>query len=346
MGLPKKIKKDLDLQPGLQQTNPRQYLENFIDQKNTPLPRGIDFTDLDGGFVDWVNTELELVIDGEKIPVTFLTAQRWTEFTKTWQSSDKYKNIKIPFISVVRKPEGQPGTNPSDFKIPVRKTFPYMVVPTWDGNRKGADVYMAPQPVGVDLTYTIRFFTYRMAELNVLNQKVLKTFSSSQSYVNIKGNYFPIILESVGDESTIDNIDEKRYYVQTYELKMMAYTLDKDEFKIVPAVNRTVLTYDLTDKRPKNVAKFIKDQSQNDKSLNLIVQFLVSAPTYLNFQSDSDANFTSLETENITAVTIRVNGNVVTVPFTVHNGDLVNINIVRMDATKISEIMLRGTIPL
>jgi hypothetical protein len=205
---------------------------------------------------------------------------------------------------------------------------------------------MAPQPVGVDLTYTIRFFTYRMAELNVLNQKVLKTFSSSQSYVNIKGNYFPIILESVGDESTIDNIDEKRYYVQTYELKMMAYTLDKDEFKIVPAVNRTVLTYDLTDKRPKNVAKFIKDQSQNDKSLNLIVQFLVSAPTYLNFQSDSDANFTSLETENITAVTIRVNGNVVTVPFTVHNGDLVNINIVRMDATKISEIMLRGTIPL
>jgi hypothetical protein len=346
MGLPKKIKKDLDLQPGLQQSNPRQYLENFIDQKNTPLPRGIDFTDLDGGFVDWVNTELELVIDGEKIPVTFLTAQRWTEFTKTWQSSDKYKNIKIPFISVVRKPEGQPGTNPSDFKIPVRKTFPYMVVPTWDGNRKGADVYMAPQPVGVDLTYTIRFFTYRMAELNVLNQKVLKTFSSSQSYVNIKGNYFPIILESVGDESTIDNIDEKRYYVQTYELKMMAYTLDKDEFKIVPAVNRTVLTYDLTDKRPKNVAKFIKDQSQNDKSLNLIVQFLVSAPTYLNFQSDSDANFTSLETENITAVTIRVNGNVVTVPFTVHNGDLVSINIVRMDATQISEIILRGTIPL
>ena len=185
-----------------------------------------------------------------------------------------------------------------------------------------------------------------MSELNVLNQKVLKTFTSAQSYVNIKGNYFPIMLESVGDESTIDNIDEKRYYVQTYELKMMAYVLDKDEFRIVPAVNRTIVTYDFTDKRPKNVAKFIKDQSQNDKSLNLIVQFLVSAPTYLNFQSDSDANFTSLETNNITAVTIRVNGNVVTVPFTVHNGDLVNINIVRMDATKISEIMLRGTIPL
>jgi putative Mn2+ efflux pump MntP len=37
---------------------------------------------------------------------------------------------------------------------------------------------------------------------------------------------------------------------------------------------------------------------------------------------------------------------VVTVPFTVHNGDLVSINIVRMDATQISEIILRGTIPL
>ena len=127
---------------------------------------------------------------------------------------------------------------------------------------------------------------------------------------------------------------------------MMAYTLDKEEFKVVPAVNRAVMTYDLTEKRPKNVAKFIKDQSQNDKSLNLIVQFLVSAPTYLNFQSDSDASFVSLDTVNITAATIRVNGNVVTVPFTVHNGDLIGINIVRMDATKISEMMLRGTIPL
>ena len=346
MGLPKKIKKDLDLQPGLLQSNPRQYLENFIDQKNTPLPRGIDFTDLDGGFVDWVNKELELVIDGEKIPVTFLTAQRWTEFTKTWQNSDKYKNIKIPFISVVRKPDGQPGTNPVDFGIPIRRSFPYMTVPTWDGNRKGADVYMTPPPVGVDLTYTVRFFTYRMTELNKLNEIVLKAFYAAQSYVNIKGNYFPIMLESIGDESTIDNIDEKRYYVQTYELKMMAYTLDKEEFKVVPAINRTIMTYDLTEKRPKNVAKFIKDQSQNDKSLNLIVQFLVSAPTYLNFQSDSDANFVSLDTVNITAATIRVNGNVVTVPFTVNNGDLVSINIVRMDATQISEIILRGTIPI
>jgi len=346
MSLPKKFKKDLDLQPGLAESNPRQYLENFIDQKNTPLPKGVDFADLDAGFVEWVNKELELVIEGEKVAVNFLTAQRWSEFTRTWQNSDKYKNIKIPFISVVRKPEVQPGTNPSDFKIPIRKTFSYMTVPTWDGNRKGADIYMATQPVGADLTYTVRFFTYRMSELNILNQKVLTKFASAQSYVNIKGNYFPIMLESVGDESTIDSLDEKRYYVQTYELKMMAYTLDKEEFKVVPAVNRAVLTYELSHKRPKNVAKFIKDQSQNDKSLNLIIQFLVSAPSYLNFQSDSDANFVSLDTDNITAATIRVNGNVVTVPFTVHNGDLVSINIVRMDATKISEIMLRGTIPL
>jgi len=346
MALPKKFKKDLDLQPGLHESNPRQYLENFIDQKNTPLPRGIDFADLDAGFVEWVDKTLQIVIDGEKVPVNFLTAQRWTEFTRTWQNSDKYKNIKIPFISVVRKPEGQPGTNPVDFGIPIIRSFPYMVVPTWDGNRKGADVYMAPRPVGVDLTYTIRFFTYRMSELNKLNELILKTFFAAQAYVNIKGNYFPIMLENVGDESTIDSIDEKRYYVQTYELKMMAYTLDPEDFKIVPAVNRAVLTYEFSEKRPKNVAKFIKDQTQNDKSLNLIVQFLVSAPTYLNFQSDSSANFVSLETENITAATIRVNGNVVTVPFSVNNGDLIGINIVRMDATKISEMMLRGTIPL
>ena len=129
------------------------YADNYFKQNPGNLPRGIDFTDLDNGFVEWVKTYLDTVVEGELVPVSFLTAQRWTEFTRTWQNSDKYKNIKIPFISVVRKPDAQPGTNPQDFNIPFKDyRIPVSVIPTWDGNKKGADVYLIPQPVGVDVT--------------------------------------------------------------------------------------------------------------------------------------------------------------------------------------------------
>jgi hypothetical protein len=346
MALPKKFKKNLDLPVTDLQGGPKQYIEDYLAKNKMSLPRGVDHADLDKGFVDWVDTDLSIVVDGAKVPVSFLTAQRWSEFTKTWQSSDKYKNIKIPFVSVVRKPDAQPGTNPADFKIPVRKTFPYMTIPTWDGNKKGSNVYMIPQPVGVDLTYNIRFFTFRMNELNKLNKKVLTTFASAQAYVNIKGHFFPIYLENIGDESTIEDIEGKRYYVQTYELRMAAYILDEDEFEVKPGLERAIMSYEVSEKTPRAVATFIKDESENDKTINCIVQFLPGSPTVLTFQADTVANFVSLEIHNITAVVIRVNGVIVSLPFSINDSDTLSISIVRTDSTQLSEIILRGTVPL
>ena len=348
MALPKKIKKDINLLTAKPVINPLTGEgPEYHDLNPGNLPRGIDFADLDNGFVDWVKKDLNVVIEGELVPVSFLTAQRWSEFTRTWQNSDKYKNIKIPFVSVVRKPDVQPGTNPQDFNIPLKDyRIPVSIIPKWDGNKKGADVYLIPQPVGVDLTYTVRFFTYRMNELNVLNQKVLATFASAQSYVNIKGHYFPIMLESIGDESTVDDLDGKRYYVQTYELRMMAYTLEEDKFEIRPGLERAILSYEVETKRPKVVTKFIKDESQNDKTINLIVQFLVGSPTTVTFVADSLANFTSIDTDNVSSVIIYVNNVPVTLPFYLTFDDVVGISIVRADSGQMSEIILRGTVPL
>jgi hypothetical protein len=188
MALPKKRVKDIDIKIIDPAGGPANWVNQFLDQNKQFLPRSVDFEDLDSGFVSFINNDLQIIVEGEKVPVNFLTLQRWNEFAKTWTATDKYKNIKIPFISVVRKPNPETGTNPADFKIPVRKNFPYMQIPVWDGNRKGADIYSIPNPVGVDLLYTVRFFSYRMRELNKLHQKILQTFASAQAYVNIKGH--------------------------------------------------------------------------------------------------------------------------------------------------------------
>jgi len=348
MALPKKIKKNINIKMVEPDSGPEAYIQGYLDKNPGNLPRGVDFTDLDDGFVGWANTTLEVVVEGEKVPFSFLTAQRWSEFTRTWQSSDKYKNIKIPFISIVRKPDAQPGTNPADFNIPLKDyQIPISIIPTWDGNKKGANILSIPQPVGVDLTYTLRFFTYRMSELNLLNQKVLTSFASAQSYVNIKGHYFPIMLESIGDESTIDDIEGKRYYVQTYELRMMAYLLDENRFEIKPALERAIMSYEVVDKKARVITNFIKDESLNDKTIACIIQFMPGSPTTVTFKADGITQFVSVElSSNVSSTAFYVNGSPVSLPFSVTENDSISLNIVRTVSTQFSEITLRGVMPI
>ena len=344
MALPKKRKKDIDIKVVDPNGGPEEWVDQFLDQNKQFLPREVDIDDLDKGFVEFVDGDLEIVIEGEKIPVHFLTLQRWNEFAKTWKTSDKYKNMKIPFISIVRRPNPETGTNPADFKIPVRKEFPYMQIPVWDGNRKGADIYGIPNPVGVDMFYTVRFFTFRMRELNKLTKKILQTFASAQAYVNIKGHYFPIMLESIGDESQVDDLSGKRYYVQSYEMKLMGYLVDTEEFEVKPAINRVFVTTEIEEKRVRPVARFIKDDTEDDKSLKVVIQFLPKSPTTIKFSTDNKTNFSTIETTNIDTYTIYKNGNVVSIPFSVEPTDKIQIAIVKTDSNEISEITLRGLI--
>lgn len=216
------------------------YLDN-ISKNNGYLPKGINHEDMDSSFVDFIKDDLDVTIKGEKVPAILLTIQRWSEFSRTWQFSDKYKNIKIPFITIVRKPDPQKGTNQSGyFNIPGKPTYTYMKVPTWDGNRKGMDIYKIPQPVPVDLNFEVRVFCNRMRDLNKFNKEIIKLFSSEQYYIKVNEHPIPIILENIGDESVIDDFENKRYYVQLYEMKLMGYLLDEDDFEKVPAINRVI----------------------------------------------------------------------------------------------------------
>ncbi len=343
MSLPKKRKTNIQIKSENPDRGPALWVEQFIDQNKQFLPRSVNHEDLDGGLVNFIDKDLDLSFDN-KVPVIFLTAQRWSEFAKTWRFVDKYKNIKIPFISIVRKPDAQPGTNPADFKIPIRKKFPYMSIPVWDGNRKGMDIYRIPNPVGVDLTYTVRFFTYKMRQLNTFNKMILQAFASAQAYINVKGHYFPIMLESIGDESTVDGIENKRFYVQTYEMKLMGYLVDEEEFDVVPAINRIVVTTEVDKKKPKAIVNFISSEDEKDKTVSCIIQFLPGSPTEVTIPLDNNITFNTIAKTNINTVTLKLDGGTVTTPFSGDVNQLLNISIVRTDSTKLSEIILSGMI--
>lgn len=242
----------------------RQSLLDRITKSDSFLPDSLFHDDLDMGMLDFIKQNFIITSDGEQIPIIpkILTLQRWGEFTSNWQFSDEDGNVKLPFIAVVRRPEVQPGTNPvTQRTIPDRKLFYYASVPTWDGTRKGSDIYKIPQPVAVDISFEVTIVCTKFRDLNKFNKKVLQKFSSRQSYASIKGHYIPIILDTITDNSPMDTLDGRRFYLQTYKFIMLGYIVDSDEFEVMPSINRSILMTEFigtTNVRKKYITKSIE----------------------------------------------------------------------------------------
>jgi hypothetical protein len=340
MGLPKGYRKNLNITPKSIGNDRREEMLEDISKNGTYLPKGVLHEDMDKSFVEFIENGIDLTLGGEKVPVVFLTIQRWAEFAKTWQYSDEYKNIKMPFITVVRKPDAQIGTNQAGyFNIPGKPTFTYMKVPTWDGNRKGMDVYKIPQPVPIDLVYEVRLFCNRMRDLNKLNRKIIQTFSPLEHYIKVNGHPMPILLESIGDESVINNLDERKYYVQMFNMKMMGYLLDEEDFEVTPAISRAVAVIELSDEIKRAQYQITKDEETKTVCLSVTFKRGISSAT---IPIELKARYTSENATNANSVSYQVNGSNSSIPFSVKNGDELFISVNKSDIQKESTITLNG----
>jgi len=231
----------------------RQELLDRITKSDAYLPDSILHDDLDSGMLDFIKTNFIVVSDGLQIPIIpkILTIQRWGEFANNWEFSDDDGNVKVPFIAIIRKPDVQPGTNPvTQRTIPDRRTFHYASVPTWNGTQIGADIYKMPQPVAVDITFEVTIVCHKFRDLNKFNKIVLQKFSSRQAYTSVKGHYIPIILEGIEDNSPIDTVDGRRFYIQNYKFIMLGILIDSEEFEVKPAISRFFLLNEFIDQKP------------------------------------------------------------------------------------------------
>jgi hypothetical protein len=348
--MPKGYITNIDITNGKIGPERRQEILDGIADQGTFLPRGVNAEDMDSSVVDFFNSEdgLSISIDGEKVPVIFLTIQRWNEFTKTWSFTDKYKNINMPFITILRKPDIQQGQNQAGlWNIPGRRTYTYMKVPTWDGARSGVDLYKVPQPVSVDLTYEIRIFTTKMKDLNLFNTAIQLAFQSRQCYINVKGHPMPLHLESIGDESNIDDFENKRFYVQTFEVTLLGYLLDESQYEVIPTINRTVMALEIDERKIFNDVLF--DASRKDNIANFAFIFKPRSNNQFSFTLQYDVNFTQLiDVKNISRITIISNGStifdgtIMNTPLILSANDIITIKVTK-NYLAVSEFKLVGT---
>jgi hypothetical protein len=313
----------------------RQEILDGIADKGTYLPRGVMEEDMDETVIDFVQSDkrLSLSIDGVKVPVIFLTIQRWIEFTKTWQFSDKYKDIQLPFITVIRQPDIQQGQNQAGlWNIPGGRTYTYMKVPTFDGVRHGIDLYKVPQPTSVDLTYEIRLFTNKMKDLNRFNNKIQRAFQSRQCYINVNGHPMPLHLESIGDESNVDDFENRRFYVQMFEMKLLGYILDEEDFEVIPTVNRTMVAMEVDENKITSDVVF-----DTNKKGNVAVYSFVFKPKtsgMFSFIAKYNISFSQMtEIADLSRIVILVNGVgvfdglILTSPIIINENDTITIKV-------------------
>jgi hypothetical protein len=327
----------------------RQEILDGIANQGTFLPRGVSEEDMDQAFVEFLKDDARVMvtIDGEKVPVIFLTIQRWTEFTKTWKFTDEYKNIEMPFITVVRRPDIQQGQNQAGlWNIPGNRTYTYMKIPTWDGIRHGIDLYKVPQPTPVDITYEVRIFTNRMKDLNKFNGLIQRAFQSRQCYINVKGHPMPLHLEGIGDESNIENFENRRFYVQMFEMKLLGYLLDENDYEVIPTINRTFMALEIEESKIFNDVVFEPKLVNNDVTFNFV--YKARANNQFTFTAQYNATFSQLvNIENLTRIVITVNnmvvfdGTVLVAPLVFNANDIVSVRVYK-DFLKIGKFTLIG----
>jgi hypothetical protein len=333
MAVPKGFRNNININPSKIGPERRQEILDDIADRGTFLPRGVSEEDMDESFVEFINNDLSISVDGEKVPVLFMTLQRWSEFTKTWQHADKNRSVELPVITIVRRPDIQVGQNQAgNYNIPGMKTYTYVKIPTFDGVRSGVDLYKVPQPTSVDITYEIRLFTKKMRDLNKLNTLIHKTFNAMQAYINVKGHPMPVMLENISDESNVEDLDSRRYYVQLYEMRLMGYILDENDFEVVPTINRALAFIELDEnKRFHNV---IFDPYVQGNLLTYTFVFKPRSEPRFSFTAKYDLVFNQLTNiENTNRIIITINGSgvfdgtVLTTPIIINAGDEVGIRV-------------------
>ncbi len=339
MALPSKVKKHLPLIPEKVGRERRQQMLDDITDYGTFLPKGVLHADLDLGMLDFVKEDLKLIVGEKLVPTVdkIITNQNWSQFTETWNFQDLDKNISLPFVATVRTPEVKYGTfQGGAANIPNRRQFFYYTVPTWDGQRKGADVYTIPQPIPVDITYNVKLFCNRMRELNEFNKIIMQKFTSKQAYTQIKGHYMPIIMETVLDESAKD-LQKRKYYIASYTLILKGLLIDEAEFKVSPAISRQVSLFE-TDERVKTRKANIQPPRPNNFDLDLL---FVSGTSQLSevFRYTADLKIT--ETQNVSSYDVYINSNYVgsDLPtIQINDGDTFSITVTKTNSSTLAKI--------
>ena len=245
----------------------RRNMTKKVLEKGTPMPRPVVYEDIDSEFFKWVDKSLEIVYDGKSLPTYRLFSnQRISEYSQTWQNLDEKGSIIMNFKTVTRENNPQHGDNQGSwYNIPGGRF--YNMFQTYELQENGEEavtLYAVRQPMAVDLVYIVNLVCNKYELLNRFNEKLNSYFRGLECYIFPNNYAMPMFLTGINDESEY-TIDDRKFYSQSYQIKLSGFILRKEDFKVVDVPSR--LSIRVLENGGKE--KPFKRDSSNDLKLNL-----------------------------------------------------------------------------
>ncbi len=333
----------------------RNNLAKEVVKDSTPLPLPVEYKDIDDEFKRWVDEDLDMSFDGERIPtIALFSNQRFGEYMQTWQKTDDKRNLLMNFKTVTRENNPKSGTIVGDTKnIPGERTalMRRMIVHDRAGRKYYID-YRMKQPFAIDMIYTVSVVTNKYEFLNGFNQMMNDKFKSINCYIRPNGHFMPMTLENISDESQY-SIDNRQYYSQSYDIKVKAYIIKEDDLIVEERPEMRFLgfegdavkhTYAEIDDLPCN---YYKESDFDYIPVLLSIHFDVCDSKY-EFKMDSNFHAKNIILDNVRFFKTYVNDVEVKLDenFVIKPNDMVKIKgLVRKNYGEDSEIKIEGYDP-
>lgn len=293
----------------------RENLVKEVLKDNTPLPKPLEYEDIDKEFERWVREDLDISFEEQKLPTyLMLSNQRFSEYMQTWQNVDDKKNLILNFKTITRENNPKAGTIVGDTRnIPGNIDFLMKRVQAVDksGHRYFID-YRVKQPISIDLIYTVSIFTNKYQLLNDFNMIMNEKFSAIDCYIRPNGHFIPMKLTDISDESEY-NIDDRRFYSQSYLITVMAYIMPKDSFRVIEQPMMVLECFDGEVKSKTVIESFDPDIdcADNPKSKYEeieVITTITNDKTGHGFRMDCDSEITSITLQNVRYFKMSING--------------------------------------
>ena len=317
-----------------------------IQYKETEFPKPLTYSDIDAAFEEFAKNEVAN-LEGLNLPVyTLYSNQRYSEYTQTWKHTDKEGNLIMNFITVNRDNNPKPGTNQGElWNIPGNRKYVMNVKNVLDDNgTESYEVFSMRQPFCVDLSYRISVMTLTNEHINLFNNKINDLFKSRQHYIRPNGHFIPMVIDSVDDETQY-SIDDRRFFVQSITIKVMAYIINEEDFKVDRLPKRVILSTEGDAKKKKaevNIDEY-DDSVFGTKAVELSVDFKEWSDK-VEFDIDTSFSVENVEMENVLSYRLFINDMMIYTEkgFKFSDGDNVKIKIKKFYNEDVSLMVFKG----
>lgn len=314
------MKKTIKIQKPLTGKQQQRKLIDNIVKNDTFFPKGVHIEDMDKAVQETFKKDFEIVSEGKKVPVYDLfSIQRFAEYIKTWENTNTTKTVQLPFIAIVREPAKR-GTNLGGiFNIPSIPKFNHFRRPVLLNGRLSMEYYQIPQPVNIDLGYTVHFYTEKQRDVNKMDELMLHKFRSSQYYIFVNGHSMPLKMEGMDDDSQLSDLEARRYYHRTYTIILKGYIVNEEDFKKLSSIDS--IKIQMSPSLVKNSRECLVTEEDLDCDLCLNYKFNRKSGNSKTYRIPMDIEFYYDNQNSSNLYQYFVNGQVAELPFIANKGD-------------------------